>query len=357
MTPLVALVLGILIGWVLEWLVELFFFRRDRLQSQRRLAELEVALGERDAQLKAARARIDSLEIDAAKFDARVTVPDIGVKATAPAIALEAPDLPMGAPDVSFEAPDLSVDVPDLPDLSVKAPDVSFETPDLSVDVPDLSVKAPDVSFETPDLLVDVPEPSVKAPDVSFETPDLLVDVPDLPDVSLRAGVPEILAGAVTGAAVTGLGAGPGRERKIRCPQDLSRIDGIGTVYEQRLYKVGIGSFWDVSRAGDDFLKGVLGTLVDIDLPTIKAHALRLAETTGTMYYSWDGTEPDDFESFPGIGEVYESRLYQAGICTYEALAGCTVEQLQAICKAPEMRRPPYTEWIARAKRLASQKG
>jgi len=258
------------------------------------------------------------------------------------------------APGVSFETPDLSVDVPDL---SVKAPDVSFETPDLSVDVPDLSVEAPDMSFEAPDLSVDVPDLSVEAPDMSFETPDLLVDVPDLPDVSLKAGMPEILAGAVTGAAVKGLGATPGREKKIRCPQDLSRIDGIGTVYEQRLYKVGIGSFWDVARAGDDFLKDVLGTLVDVDLATIKAHALRLAETTGTMYYSWDGTEPDDFESFPGIGEVYESRLYQAGICTYEALAGCTVEQLQAICKAPEMRRPPFTEWIARAKRLASQKG
>jgi len=169
--------------------------------------------------------------------------------------------------------------------------------------------------------------------------------------------VPEVLAGAVTGAAVTGLGAGPGREKKIRCPQDLSRIDGIGTVYEQRLYKVGIGSYWDVARAGNDFLKDVLGTLVDVDLATIKAHALRLAETTGTMYYSWDGTAPDDFESFPGIGEVYESRLYEAGICTYEALAGCTVEQLQAICRAPEMRRPPYTEWISRARRLASQRG
>lgn len=347
MTPLVALVLGILIGWVLEWLLELFFFRRNRLECQRRLAELEVALGEREAQLKAARARIDSLEIDVANFHARVAVPGIAGEVTAPEVSIEAPDLTMAAPNLSV----------DVPDVSVKAPDVSFEAPDLSIDVPDLPVEAPDVSFETPDLLVDVPDVSLRTPDVAFQTPDLLVDVPDLPNASLRAGVPEVLAGAVTGAAVTGLGAGPGREKKIRCPQDLSRIDGIGTVYEQRLYKVGIGSFWDVARAGDDFLKDVLGTLVDIDLSTIKAHALRLAETTGTMYYSWDGTEPDDFETFPGIGEVYESRLYEAGICTYEALADCTVEQLQAICKAPEMRPPPYTEWIARAKRLASQKG
>ena len=244
-----------------------------------------------------------------------------------------------------------------MPDVSVKAPDVSFEAPDLSVDVPDVSVKAPDVSFETPDLSVDVPDVSVKAPDVSFEAPDLLVDVPDLPDASLRAGMPEVLAGAVTGAAVKGLGATPGREKKIRCPQGFIRIDGIGTVYEQRLYKVGIGSYWDVARADDDFLKDILGTSVDVDLATIKAHALRLAQITDTQYCSWHGTAPDDFEPFSGIGEVYESRLYEAGICTYEALANCTVEQLQAICKAPEMRRPPYTEWIARAKRLASQKG
>ena len=39
------------------------------------------------------------------------------------------------------------------------------------------------------------------------------------------------------------------------CPQDLGRIEGIGETYEQRLYAVGIGTFWEVgmlSQGGPD---------------------------------------------------------------------------------------------------------
>ena len=310
MNPWVALVLGILIGWLLEWLVELFFFRRERLACQRRLGELEAQLLARDGQLRAANARINDLEIDASRLGAGVTL-------AAPAIA--APDLDVHLPDLDLEAPDLDVRVPDL----------DLEAPDLDVRVPDFDLKAPDLSLEAPDL----------------------------PDISLRAGVPGVLAGAAAGAAAGGLDDGLTRRKTIRCPQDLSLIHGIGTVFEQRLYNAGIGSFWDLSQAGDDFVSSVLGALMDIDLPSIKAHALRLAEQTGTTGYYWDGTRPDDFEPLPGIGEVYESRLYQAGICTFEALAECTIEQLQAICKAPDWRKPPYAEWIAQAKRLARQGG
>ena len=46
---------------------------------------------------------------------------------------------------------------------------------------------------------------------------------------------------------------------------------------------------------------------------------------------------------------MYEGRLYDAGICTYTALATATVEQLAAICKAPAWRMPDYAGWIAQA--------
>lgn len=143
--------------------------------------------------------------------------------------------------------------------------------------------------------------------------------------------------------------------RTVSCPQDLSRIKGIGTVFETKLYEAGIGTFWELSQTGSERLAEILEVkdFQKVNLGAIKAEALRLAEETGTVNRTWDGTPPDDFEPFEGIGEVYEGRLYDAGICTYRALANATVEQLADICKAPEWRRPDYANWIAQARRLS----
>jgi predicted flap endonuclease-1-like 5' DNA nuclease len=236
-TPWVALVLGLLAGWVLEWLLELFLLRRRRLACQLRLAEAEAQLKARDTDLQGIRAHIASLETDLAGRRARISA-----------------------------------------------------------------------------------------------------------------------AAAATGAGAQRLAGRPGVTKIVSCPQDLSRIQGVGTVYEQRLYAAGIGSYWDLSQAADELLKTIVTPEAYQDLPAIKAEALRLARETGSTGYSWDGSQPDDFEKIGGIGEVYESRLYQAGICTYRALAAATPKQLQNICKAPDFRRPPYTQWIAQAKRLSEEK-
>ena len=59
----------------------------------------------------------------------------------------------------------------------------------------------------------------------------------------------------------------------------------------------------------------------DLDLAAIRASAMALAMETGSVNRVWDGTEPDDLEPLEGIGVIYERRLYNAGYCTYEALA------------------------------------
>jgi predicted flap endonuclease-1-like 5' DNA nuclease len=135
------------------------------------------------------------------------------------------------------------------------------------------------------------------------------------------------------------------------CPQDLSKLRGIGSVYEQKLYAAGIGTFWQLSQAADADLTRILGVkdFQNVNLTEIKAAAAKKAEDTGTVGHIWDGSQPDDFEPLGGIGQVYEGRLYDAGICTYTALATATVEQLAAICKAPAWRMPDYAGWIAQA--------
>lgn len=142
----------------------------------------------------------------------------------------------------------------------------------------------------------------------------------------------------------------------VACPQDLSAVHGIGPVYEERLYAAGIGTYWSLAQASDDELVAILGTqsFQDTDLGAIKAAAMKLAAETNSLGRAWNGSPPDDFDGLPGIGEVYERRLYEAGICTYEAMAAASPEQLAAICKAPPMRTPDYATWIATAAELSA---
>jgi predicted flap endonuclease-1-like 5' DNA nuclease len=149
-------------------------------------------------------------------------------------------------------------------------------------------------------------------------------------------------------------GAGVSNGPKVSCPQDLSRISGIGAVYETKLYAAGIGTYWELSEIADQDLVRVLEVkdFQAVDIVAVKADALKLAEETDTVGRYWDGTPPDDFEKLEGIGEVYERRLYDAGICTFRALAEVSAERLQEICQAPDWRRPDYASWIAQAERL-----
>jgi predicted flap endonuclease-1-like 5' DNA nuclease len=144
----------------------------------------------------------------------------------------------------------------------------------------------------------------------------------------------------------------------VSCPQDLSAVTGIGPVLEERLYAAGIGSYWDLAETPAGELSAVLGaeSLLGVDLEAIKASAMQLAVESRSIGRSWDGTPPDDFEVLPGIGEIYERRLYEAGICTYESLAANSAERLAAICQAPPMHAPDYTAWIATAAELSAAK-
>jgi predicted flap endonuclease-1-like 5' DNA nuclease len=108
----------------------------------------------------------------------------------------------------------------------------------------------------------------------------------------------------------------------------------------------------------DDVLADIIQakSFQHVDFGSIRASAQEWAMNTNTVNQVWDGTEPDDFEVLPGIGELYERRLYNAGICTYEALAAMSVERLAEICQAPRMRTPDYGAWIVEARALAAEK-
>ena len=146
----------------------------------------------------------------------------------------------------------------------------------------------------------------------------------------------------------------------VECPQHLSDVKGIGSVYETRLYEAGVGSYWELSQLSTADLKRIL-QLTDLqakqmDFRAIRAEARRLARQTRSLGRRWNGRQPDDFEPLKGIGKTYEKRLYDAGICTYQALANATVELLEEICHAPAQLKPDYAAWIRQAKALAAKK-
>jgi predicted flap endonuclease-1-like 5' DNA nuclease len=162
--------------------------------------------------------------------------------------------------------------------------------------------------------------------------------------------------GWITEATLRASGRRIARERPapthvVPCPQDLSAVNGLGTVYEDRLYSAGIGSYWELAETPTADLATILAiqSYQDVDLPAIKASAMQLAVETNSLGRAWDGTPPDNFEALEGLGEIYERRLYEAGICTYDALMATSAEQLAKICNAPPMHTPDYNAWIATA--------
>lgn len=161
--------------------------------------------------------------------------------------------------------------------------------------------------------------------------------------------------GAATAAVIAGVQ--PTLSGKL---QALTLIKGIGSVFQQRLYSGGIGTFWEVANIHDEDMRPVLQLSENqanrFDFAAIRADAYRLAQETGTIGLIWQGARVDDFETLPGLGKVFEQRLYEAGICTYEGLLEAGKEELAAIVQAPEMSTPDFDAWIELARTAIAER-
>jgi predicted flap endonuclease-1-like 5' DNA nuclease len=136
--------------------------------------------------------------------------------------------------------------------------------------------------------------------------------------------------------------------------QDMVQVRGIGKASEQRLYEAGVGTYWELANLTDEDLDRILrpnpAQRAQLDYPTVRTEALRLARETGTGGAIWNAKQIDDLEAISGISATFEQRLYEAGISTYEALAAATVAQLADCCRAPATMMPNYASWITAAR-------
>lgn len=65
--------------------------------------------------------------------------------------------------------------------------------------------------------------------------------------------------------------------------------------------------------------------------------------------------EKDDLESIKGIGPVFAERLNEAGVYTFEQLAGTSPEHLRQHASPKEFQEVDVDSWIEQARELASQ--
>jgi predicted flap endonuclease-1-like 5' DNA nuclease len=147
-------------------------------------------------------------------------------------------------------------------------------------------------------------------------------------------------AKAARGEAISD-GAGAGRRRR-RQRDSLERINGIGVVYQRKLFAAGIDTFEDLIAAGPDKLYDVL----EADLE----YGPWITEAQG--YASNEAQYRDHLEKVDGIGQVYQGRLFEAGVYSFEDLAAQSDDRIREIVQ-PGERDVEIGKWKLEALELA----
>ena len=166
------------------------------------------------------------------------------------------------------------------------------------------------------------------------------------------AQMPPIKRGAATAAVLAGV-----QPYFVPGVQALNDIHGVGQAFQQRFYKAGIGTYWEVSTLSNEAIQESLQIpeiqLDRVDYNGIRSSAYQWASQTDTIGALWAVERIDDFEELPGIGAAFEKRLYMAGIFTYQQLADAGRDRLAEIIDAPEFRQPDYGQILEIARSRA----
>lgn len=116
-----------------------------------------------------------------------------------------------------------------------------------------------------------------------------------------------------------------------RAPDPLSKIRGIGVVYERRLYEAGIFTWHQLAHTDVEQLRTVTNAHTSSDPAAWREQAQRLAIAYGRVGAVYNGPIPDKFTYIDGLSAHHEQELYQAGILTYTQLAALSPQVLARI--------------------------
>ncbi|MBE2234442.1 MAG: hypothetical protein IAE85_13200 [Anaerolinea sp.] len=328
-------------------------------------AELETALQASQAQLEGAQAELAQIDEESQRTlgEKAVRLGAVGAGATAVA-AIKDKEEELAAANEQVQALQTQV-----ADLSSERAALAQSQESLQADLQSREAEAVELRAQ----LEALQEQAVKAAEERavlqeqlVEATDDLSEVEALRSAALSFGnaaalsdalthLPAIKKHAVTAAIVAGV-------QPVLSPriQALTDVKGVGSAYQQRLYRAGIGTYWELASVPDAELETTLEIpelqRARIDFDATRADAYEWAHLTDTVGLLWDGDHVDDFEVLPGIGKTFEKRLYEAGVTTYEQLAECAAERLAEIVKAPPMREVNYDEWKAAARQFLAER-
>lgn len=127
----------------------------------------------------------------------------------------------------------------------------------------------------------------------------------------------------------------------------LIDINGIGPVYEKRLNDAGIQTFAELAALTPERIRTIIKPenwqLFEPE-KWIEEARLRLRQAN-----------PDPLVDINGIGPVYQKKLFDAGIYTFEQLASMTPDQIAAIIQPEGWQNVDFDRWIAEAAQFASR--
>jgi len=126
---------------------------------------------------------------------------------------------------------------------------------------------------------------------------------------------------------------------------DLEQIDGIGRVYEQKLFDAGINTFAQLAVTPVARLKEIIqpATWQNIDFESWLEQARKCAEVVIFDLL------PYRLEEIRGIGPTYAKRLNAEGIMTFADLAHTPEARLRAIIPQRGGLQHNFADWIRQA--------
>lgn len=78
-------------------------------------------------------------------------------------------------------------------------------------------------------------------------------------------------------------------------------------------------------------------------------------EELEARFEAYMATHPDDLTAIKGIGRIYQWKLRDGGISTYQQLAAATPERIREILDVPAWRKVNPESWIEQARALAKR--